>query len=85
MILSRFLHGFVKIDTWSFLGCYMDLSKLLYGFVEVGRDRSGYQNGRIFGKPQGGGGGIFNPKNYVADFGPLKRAFFRMLLKKIAS
>ena len=29
-------------------------------------------------------GGVFNPKNYVADFGPLKMFFFAHSLKKIA-
>ena len=26
---------------------------------------------------------VFNPKIYVADFGPLKRAFFGLFLKKL--
>ena len=30
-----FLHGFVKIDDWISLSCYIDLSNLLYGFVKV--------------------------------------------------
>ena len=35
-----------------------------------------YQNGLIFGKvPKGGGGVIFNPKIYIAKFGPLNSAF----------
>ena len=33
MGFSMLLHGFVRIDTWNSLGCYMDLSKLLHGFV----------------------------------------------------
>ena len=30
-----FFNGFVKVDTWVSLSCYMDLSKLLLGFVKV--------------------------------------------------
>ena len=30
-----FFHGFVKIDRWISLSCYMDLSKLKQGFVKV--------------------------------------------------
>ena len=36
------------------------------------RDGSGYQNWWIFGKLRKGGGVIFNPKIYVADFGNFK-------------
>ena len=35
MDFSKFLHGFVKIDTGISLSCYMDLSKLLHGFFKV--------------------------------------------------
>ena len=38
------------------------------------RDGLGYQNGWIFGKVLKGGQVIFNPKNYIKDFGPLHRA-----------
>ena len=31
-ISLKLLHGFVKIDTWISLSCYMDLSILIYGF-----------------------------------------------------
>ena len=31
----------------------------------------------------GGGGGIFNPQIYVADFGPLNRAFTRFFGRKL--
>ena len=30
---SRLLHGLVKINTWISLSCYMDLSKLLHGYL----------------------------------------------------
>ena len=33
------LHGFVKFDKWILLGCYMDLSNLLNGFVKIGIHR----------------------------------------------
>ena len=33
MDFSKLLPGFVKIDTWIFLSCYMDLSKLRHGFA----------------------------------------------------
>ena len=33
------LHGFVKFDKWISLGCYMDLSNLLHGFVKIGIHR----------------------------------------------
>ena len=52
MDFTKLLHGFVKNDTWIFLSCYMDLSKLLlplqlqlqllhwlkllHGFVKIG-------------------------------------------------
>ena len=39
------------------------------------RDGWRHQNGWIFGKVPKGGWIIFNPKNYIADFGPLNRAF----------
>ena len=39
-----------------------------------------YQMGQIFGKFPRGGGVIFNPKIYIADFGNLKRAFLSMKL-----
>ena len=35
MDFSKFLNGFVKVDTWVSLSCYMDLSKLLHRFVKV--------------------------------------------------
>ena len=35
MDFSKLLQGFVKIDAWISLSCYMDLSKLLHGLVEV--------------------------------------------------
>ena len=44
----------------------------------------GLQNGWIFGKVPGGGV-IFNPKNYIADFVPLKRAFWAWLSEKFAT
>ena len=39
-------------------------------------------NFRKSSKGRGGGGVIFNPKIYVADFGPLYRAFFGRFPKK---
>ena len=33
MDLSKLLYWFVKTDTWIFLSCYMNLSKLIHGFV----------------------------------------------------
>ena len=40
------------------------------------REGSCYQIGRVFGKvPKGGGGVIFNPKIYVADFENFKQGF----------
>ena len=30
-----FCFGFIKIDTWISLSCYMDLSELIHGFVKV--------------------------------------------------
>ena len=35
MYFSKLLHGFVKIDTWMYRSCYMNLLKLLRGFVKV--------------------------------------------------
>ena len=35
MDFSKFLNGFVKIDTWTSFGCYMVLSKLIRVFVKV--------------------------------------------------
>ena len=32
---SKFLNGFVKINTWTSFGCYTDLSKLIRVFVKV--------------------------------------------------
>ena len=43
---------------------------------------SGYQNGWIFGKLPNGGI-IFNPKIYVADFGPLPKFFSDVFQKKL--
>ena len=40
-------------------------------------------NGMNFRKSAKGGGVIFNPKIYVADFGNFKRGFLIMKLKKI--
>ena len=41
------------------------------------RDAFPFQNGWIFGKvPKGGGMVIFNPKIYIAKFGPLSRAIW---------
>ena len=54
-------------------------SKLL---TPVIRDRRRLQNGWIFGKVPKGGGIIFNPKIYIADFGPLNRAFSAWKLYK---
>ena len=34
---------------------------------------------------KGGGGAIFNPKNYIADFGPLYRALKRAFRKKMCN
>ena len=34
MNFSMLFNVFVKIDTWISLRCYMDLSKLLHGFVK---------------------------------------------------
>ena len=34
MYFTKLLYGFVKIDTWISLNCYLHLSKLLYGFVK---------------------------------------------------
>ena len=33
MDFSELQGGFVKMITWIFLGCYMDLSNLLFGWV----------------------------------------------------
>ena len=33
--LALLSHGFVKIDTWISLCCYMDFSKLIHGFNEI--------------------------------------------------
>ena len=41
-----------------------------------------YQIGWIFGKVPKGGGVIFNPKLYIADFGKFKQGFLSMKLKK---
>ena len=41
-----------------------------------------YQIRGIFGKAPKGGWVIFNPKKYVADFGPLNRAYKPDFLKK---
>ena len=35
MVFSHLLQGFVKIETWISLSCYMDLSKLIHGFSEL--------------------------------------------------
>ena len=35
MNFAKLLHGFVKIDIWISLACYMDLSMLLRGFLKV--------------------------------------------------
>ena len=40
------------------------------------RDAFPFQNGWIFGKVPKGGGVIFNPKIYIAKFGPLSRAIW---------
>ena len=32
---SKLLDGFVKIDAWISLSCYMDFSKLMHGFVKA--------------------------------------------------
>ena len=32
MDFSKLLYGFVKIDRWISLSCYIDLPKLLHGF-----------------------------------------------------
>ena len=51
------------------------------------RDEWRHQNRWIFGEfPKGGGRGvIFNPKIYVADFGPLNRAFKHEIYNKFAT
>ena len=35
MGFSELFHGFVKIGAWISLSCYINLSKLLLGFVKV--------------------------------------------------
>ena len=35
MDFSKLFYGFVKIDTWIFLSCFIDLSKFIHGFVKV--------------------------------------------------
>ena len=44
------------------------------------REGSRYQIGWIFGKVPKGGGAIFNPKIYIADFGNFKQCFLIMKL-----
>ena len=44
------------------------------------REGSCYQIGRVFGKVPKGGRVIFNPKNYVTDFGNFKQGFLCMKL-----
>ena len=57
-----------------------------YRLLRLLRDGWRYQIGWIFGKvPKGGGGGFFNPKIYIADFVPLKRAISGHFPKKIAT
>ena len=36
MDFSKLLHGSVRIDAWISLSCYIDMSKMLNVFVEVG-------------------------------------------------
>ena len=52
-----------------------------FAMVTTLREGSGYQIGWIFGKDSRGGG-IFNPKIYVADFGNFKQGFLIMKLKQ---
>ena len=35
MDISKLLNGFVNIDTWISLNCYMNLSKMIYGIFSV--------------------------------------------------
>ena len=69
MDFSKLLPGFVKIDTWIFLSCYMDLSKLRHGFAlgtwsEKKRDYVGKN-------PKGGEGSDPNPL-HICPFFPIQ-------------
>ena len=55
---------------------FQDLSHHKIDSVSDIRDVSCCQNGWIFGKVPKGGGVIFNPKIYIAKFGPLSRAIW---------
>ena len=75
-LLKIYRHWFFSDDTFVFSGMppgYLT-SKITESSI---RDGWRHQNGWIFGKVpgEGGEGVIFNPKIYVADFGPLNRAF----------
>ena len=57
--------------------------------VIIIRNGKGYQNAKTYEfsenfQRDGGGGVIFNPKIYIANFGPLYSFFFRRFPKKIA-
>ena len=63
------LSGLFTISGWRSVIHWESLDALREGWR--------YQMGWIFGK----GGVILNPKIYIADFGPLYRAFFRCFWK----
>ena len=50
-------------------------SPSLRHLLKANKGQTVLQNGLIFGKVPKGGGVIFNPKIYIAKFGPLNRAF----------
>ena len=57
-------------------GIIQALTSYFFYFLTTVRVGSRYQSGWFFGKvPKAGRGVIFNPKNYMADFGTLNRAF----------
>ena len=65
------------VHTFTILFIILNLS------IKYLRDGSLYQIGRIFGKsPMRGGGGIFNPKIYIADFGPFSDVFLKKMQLK---
>ena len=75
MVTFASYHGFFKL----FCLCLFVCSSADIGGIKL-RDAWHIQNGWLNGG--GGGGVIFNPKNYIADFGPLNRAFWAWNLYK---
>ena len=72
----------IKMKKDQILYCIAMKRRPWVNYLAILRDAPHLQNGWIFWKIPKGWGFIFNPKIYIADFGPLNRAFSAWKLYK---